>query len=238
MYQTATRQFEGPLELLVDLIDKKKLSISEISLAEIADQYLDYLKKLENFPTKEVSYFLIVASTLVLVKSRSLMPSLEISEEEKEEIDDLEKRLKIYQKFQNISEGLEKIFGNNIIFSRETLPKMPTKTSNIVFVIPRDLSVFNMNKALSDLLNIFCFQKTILPEKIIERTITLEQKIEDLTRRLQEKMSLCFSEINKKQKQSRMDIIVSFLALLELTKRKAIRTNQNEIFGEIHITQT
>jgi len=238
MHQAITKQFEGPLELLINLIEKKKLSINEISLIEITDQYLDYLKKLENFPAKEVAYFLVIASTLVLIKSRSLMPSLKISEEEEAEIDNLENRLKTYQKFQNISQGLKEIFGDKIIFSREIFLQVPAKQKNdTAFVAPKDLSVFNINKALSDLLNIFCFNKNTLPETVIEKTVTLEQKINNLIKRLQDKISLCFSEIDTNKKKNKIDVIINFLALLELTKRKIVTTSQDKIFGEIYITQ-
>ncbi|MCF7835863.1 MAG: segregation/condensation protein A [Candidatus Marinimicrobia bacterium] len=232
------KQFEGPLDLLVNLLEKKKMSINEVSLAQITDQYLSYLKKLKNFPAKEVSYFLVVASTLVLIKSRSLMPSLRISQEEEVEIEDLEKRLRLYQKIKKISNGLENAFGKKIIFSRKSFLQTPHKyKEKKIFVAPRDLSVFNIHKALSDLLNVYSFQQNVLPEKIVGKTITLEQKINELSSRLQNKISLCFSEINNNKKPCKIDVIISFLAILELTKREAIRTNQDQSFGEITITK-
>ena len=95
MYRVKLSQFEGPLAALLDLIEKRKLSINEISLAKVTDQYVEYLKSLEGFPMEEVAGFIAVASTLLLIKSSSLIPSLELSEEETGEIKDLECCLKL-----------------------------------------------------------------------------------------------------------------------------------------------
>ena len=90
MYEFKTGGFEGPLELLLDLIDRRKLSINEVSLAGITDEYIAYIRALEKFKPEEVASFLVVASTLMLVKSRSLLPQLEISDEEEADIQELE----------------------------------------------------------------------------------------------------------------------------------------------------
>src|SRR5882672_5982125 len=88
-----TPSYKGPLETLLDLIEARKLSISDISLAEVADSYLAYVEKLPEMPLAETSQFVLVASTLLLIKSRSLLPILELSEDERESVDELERRL-------------------------------------------------------------------------------------------------------------------------------------------------
>src|SRR3989344_2569286 len=85
--------FEGPLDALLDMIEGRKLSISEVSLAEVCDAYLAHIEKLPNLPLGETAQFILVASTLLLIKSRSLLPLLELSEEERESVDELERRL-------------------------------------------------------------------------------------------------------------------------------------------------
>ncbi len=103
-YQIKTDVFEGPLELLLDLVEKRKLFINEISLAQVADHYIAHLKQFEKMPVDFVSNFLIVASTLILIKSKSLLPSLDLSEEEKTDVRDLELKLKIYKKIKELSQ--------------------------------------------------------------------------------------------------------------------------------------
>jgi segregation and condensation protein A len=231
MYQVKLRQFEGPFELLIDLIDKKKLSINEVSLVEVADQYLNHLKRAEHFPLREVAAFIVVAATLMLIKSRSLMPSLKFSEEEELEIENLEEQLRLYKQFRALAGGLEKIFGKKVIFAREAFLQ-----TEIVFIEPKDLSIFKIKAALKEVLKNMP-QKEALPQTIVKKTISLEQRIDDLVKRLQTKVSMCFSEIKNSPECKKIDLIVSFLALLELTKREFIIIKQSKIFGEIEITK-
>ena len=98
-YLVNTHIFEGPLDTLLSLIEKRKLFISDISLAQVADDYISYVKGLENFPIADSAHFILIASTLVLIKSKSLLPTLTLSEEEEHSIDDLQARLREYQKY-------------------------------------------------------------------------------------------------------------------------------------------
>src|ERR1035437_6794426 len=96
-FKIKTEIFEGPLDLLLSLIEKRKLLINDIALSKVADDYIMYLQNQENFPMKDTADFLVIASTLLLIKSRSLLPGMEISEEEQYDINELEARLKIYK---------------------------------------------------------------------------------------------------------------------------------------------
>ncbi|MFH1978971.1 MAG: segregation/condensation protein A [Patescibacteria group bacterium] len=233
MYEVKLEQFNGPFELLTELIDKKKLSINEVSLAEIADQYIEYVKTIENFPTREVASFIVVATTLMLIKSRSLMPSLKLTGEEDLEIENLEEQLKLYKQFNTLARELEKIFGKKIIFGRDAY--LNTRT---VFIEPRDLSISSLEIAMEEIIKNLPKpeKKDELPETIVTKTISLEQKIESLISRVEEKMKLCFSETHDPNRVcKRMDLVISFLALLELTKRGFIIVRQGKNFGEIEI---
>ena len=86
-------EFEGPLDVLLNMIEERRLSISEINLAEVCDAYLAHLEKLPNLPLGETAQFILVASTLLLIKSRALLPMLDLSEEERESVEELERRL-------------------------------------------------------------------------------------------------------------------------------------------------
>ena len=111
-YKIKTEVFEGPLELLLDLVEKRKLFINEISLAQVADDYIAHLKQFEKMPVDFVSNFLIVASTLILIKSKSLLPTLSLTEEETHDIDELERRLKEYQKIRELSVNIKSAWAN------------------------------------------------------------------------------------------------------------------------------
>ncbi len=91
-YLVKTHIFEGPLDTLLSLIEKRKLFINDISLAQVADDYIAYIKSLNEFPIADSSHFILIASTLVLIKSKSLLPDLNLTTEEQESIDDLEDR--------------------------------------------------------------------------------------------------------------------------------------------------
>lgn len=98
-YRFQLEQFEGPLDLLLGLIEKEKLDITQVSLAEIADQFLAYIDNNENINLEQLSAFLSVATRLILIKSRALLPILTFTEEEEESIQDLEEHLRLYQIF-------------------------------------------------------------------------------------------------------------------------------------------
>ncbi|HVT74797.1 MAG TPA: segregation/condensation protein A, partial [Candidatus Paceibacterota bacterium] len=91
-------RFEGPLELLLDLIEKRKLFVNDVSLSKVADDYIGYVNNLGEFPVAEGAQFVLIASTLLLIKSKSLLPTLELTTDEQASIDDLNRRLKIYER--------------------------------------------------------------------------------------------------------------------------------------------
>jgi len=232
MYEIKTQQFEGPFNLLLELITKKELSINKISLAEVADQYINYIKELEKFPKKETSAFVVTAATLILIKSRSLIPSFEITPEEEDSIAELEKKLKIYECFHAAAKKIEKIFGKNIIFLRDnSIIEKP------IFVIPKDLSLDKLKKELTEMLKATQSEIKRLPRTKVTKIVTLEEKINDLIERLQKKASFCFSEIKTNPNCAKIDLIVSFLALLELAKRGLIIIRQERNFEDMEISK-
>src|SRR3990167_4942577 len=123
IYKVKTPGFEVPLELLLNLIDKRKLLINEILLTAFVDDFIVYAKGLEKFPVSESSNFILVASTLVLIKSKSLLPQLNLTKEEEGSMAELERRLRIYQRTRQLSRGVGILFGKNQIF----LPRPPER---------------------------------------------------------------------------------------------------------------
>src|SRR3989344_4611769 len=119
-YLVKQEKFEGALEVLLDLIDREKLSISEISLSRVTDEYILYIKSLQSIDPEELAEFLVVAAQLMLIKSRSLLPSLKLSSEEEVSIDELNRRLEELAKVRELAKELKKLEArSNHIFTRE-----------------------------------------------------------------------------------------------------------------------
>jgi segregation and condensation protein A len=227
-FQIKTEVFEGPLDLLLSLIEKRKLFINDIALSKVADDYITYLQSLEKFPIADSADFLVIASTLLLIKSRSLLPGLNLTEDEQKDIGDLEKRLKIYQRIKELSLHIKNSFGKNIIYfpePRKTIPVFSpdeTITSNNLLA-----SILSVIKALPKVENI--------PKAIVKKVISLEEMISSLTTRIQSSIKLSFREFAKVGKEERVNVIISFLAMLELVKQGIVSVKQNNQFEDIEI---
>ncbi len=226
-YQIKIEKFEGPLALLLEMIEKRKLSINDVSLADVTDQYVEYLRKLEGFPLEEVSGFVVIASTLILIKSASLIPSFELSEEEAGDVKNLERRLQIYAQIRNFAAGLGNHFGKNIMLGREAFSGV-----SFGFLEPKDLTrekLFSVLKRIIENLP----QKEILPKAIIKKVVTLEKKIEEIISRIHQQIEISFSGISAKKEK--IEVIISFLAILELIKRGFVIVEQKAVFDNIKI---
>ena len=114
-YTVKTGVFEGPLDLLLDLVTKRKLFVNDVSLSQVTDDFIKYLEGHEEFPLGESAEFIVVASTLMLIKSRSLLPMIKRTDEEEESIQDLENRLVLYAKVKELATGLKNIFGKQLM---------------------------------------------------------------------------------------------------------------------------
>ena len=235
MYSIALEKFAGPLDMLLGLVEEEKLSINEISLSQVADQYISYLKSLEEMPKDELAAFLVIASTLILIKSRSLMPGLKISEEEEIDIKDLERRLKMYKFFKELSLKLRDLnkHGRHL-FGREAYLGMQA-----VFFPPAGLNKETLAKTVEELLAAIP-QKESLPEDSIKKAVSLEEKMDELKERLEKMINVNFSAIGGfafggEEKKDKIDVIVSFLALLELVRQGFAIFEQKSVFASIEM---
>jgi segregation and condensation protein A len=232
-YNVKTHIFEGPLDTLLSLIEKRKLFISDISLAQVADDYISYVKGLENFPIADSAHFILIASTLVLIKSKSLLPTLTLSEEEEHSIEDLQARLKEYQKYKELSRHLKERFGINVEYLR-----LPSKEKIVVFTPDKNTSVSRIFETIQSVLNQMP-KKELVPKAVVKKIISLEETIENLTKRITESMKMSFKDFAGVGKVEKVNVIVSFLAMLELVKQGIIQVRQDKDFHDIEIeTQT
>lgn len=224
--------FEGPIDLLLSLIEKRKLHISTVSLSKVADEFIDYVQKLEGIPLEEIADFLNIASTLLLIKSVSLLPKFEVSDEEKVSMEELELRLKIYEMMRERSQDLKEILGKNQMhFANQT------KNFDAVFSPSKDLSASNLTSAINTLISLLP-KPTVLKEVVVKQIRKIEDVIEDLTERVKRSLKLSFKDFSGMGKEERVNVVVSFLAMLELVKQGVVNANQNNNFDDIHIETT
>lgn len=228
-YHIRLEQFEGPLDLLLSLIEREKLDITQVSLAKVADQYLEYLRNEESISLESLSSFLAIAARLILIKSRALLPILRFSDEEEESMDDLELRLKEYRRFREAAGTLGTLFGQRrVSHSRESF-----LGTRVVFYPPSGLTAADLRLHFENVLgSIPIFE--VLPEKEIRAVITLEEKIFSLQNMLSERVEASFADLTRTA-SDRVEVIVSFLAVLEMVKQRIIFVEQARFFSDIRI---
>ena len=235
VFQIKTAGFKGPFGLLLSLIEKRKLFINDISLSSVTEDYLQYINK-AGLPPAEVSNFILVASTLLLIKSRSLLPNLDLTSEEKGDIKNLEERLRLYEIFIKLGGNIKNTFGRKIIFAplerknnlrawgRTTLIFLPDER------ITKDSMMTFARNALSAMP-----QKTFLPKVEVKTVISIEEMIDKLTLRIKNAMKMNFSEFVGKSstREEKVFVIVGFLAMLELVRQGMLDVAQEIDGGDI-----
>lgn len=234
MYHVKTEKFTGPLGKLLELIEEKKLEITQISLAEVTGDFLRYVKELgEQETTGVVADFLVVAAKLLLIKSKVLLPMLELTKEEEADISDLEGRLKLYREFKVAAEHLKKVWDKkSVAHGREFLSSLGDTT---VFYPPKELAVSDLVRSVH---NLTITLQALIPESqtVTKQVVTIEQKMEELLNRFKE---IGTSEGGKQSfrnladKKSRQEVILLFLAILHLLKDRVVKVSQSETFSDI-----
>jgi segregation and condensation protein A len=227
--------FEGPLDLLLHLVQKSKIEIADISMATITEQYLDYLDRMRDFDVEIASEFLVMASTLLLIKSRALLPGPDdLGEDDEDPEQELRKRLEEYKKYKEISQKLrerEERYSN--IYHKlpeELIDENEKKNKILVDGNPHDLIKVLIRLLKNERSTIF--RERVYP--IRRQAVTIQQRIREL-RKLFSITSECrFTELFR-DKYDRSNIIITFLALLEMLKDNQISIYQNKQFGEIII---
>jgi len=224
-YTVKTQVFEGPLDLLLELVTKRKLFVNDVSLAEVTDDFIKYLDEHEKFPLGESAEFIVIASTLMLIKSRSLLPQIALTDDEEESIQDLENRLALYARVKELAAGLKSIFGKQIIFE-----KIPGRNPTIVFSPDSKTDTKNILLALERVLESLP-KKEMMPKVMVKRVISLEEMIVRLSERISKASKINFKDFHgakgKLNYEKKISVIIGFLAMLELVKRGAIRVTQD-----------
>lgn len=230
-YELRLETYQGPMDKLLELVEEKKLEITKISLAEVTADFLEFLKKLEKEGVNHslIADFLVVASKLILIKSKVLLPALTLSEEEESDIHDLEARLRIYAELKQAKEILRKEWNE--------FPEMQGREFLMnfgpVFYPPQKLTKDDLYNALTKLIQEF--EVILRPvETIKTEIISLKSKIEKIMRKITEE-PLRFK--NFAESGSRQELIVLFLAILHLIKDQLIEVNQKSNFHEMTVAK-
>lgn len=223
-----TPVYEGPLDLLLDLIEKRKLLINDISLASVTDEFLSRIQSMEEMPVGDTADFVALAATLLLIKSRSLLPLLELSGEEEQDIKELEYRLAMYQIIKNAAKNILPQSAN-YLYPGELPEREP------VYVPDATVTVSSIQAAVYKLIEGFP-QTLTLPSVAVKKIISLEEMISKMSERVSSAFRLSFKEFSGHKdggKAIKGEVIISFLALLELVKQGILRATQDTDFGDI-----
>lgn len=224
-YQIESEQFSGPLELLLQLIEQEELDITKVSLAQVAEQYLRYVQASPQIHPDELADFLVIAARLLLLKSKVLLPNLELPDEGP----DLATQLKLYKEFATAAKGIEQMIGQGrYSYAREKLPSgvLPE------FSPPPGLTVERLAELFGNVLE-HVRPLVELPQKTLERVVSIEEKIAHIRDRLVNAVKTSFRQLVGRGDKA--EAIVSFLALLELMKQRHVTLHQDELFSDITI---
>jgi len=230
-YKIKTANFEGPFGLLLNLVEQRKLFINEISLAQVTEDYLKYINSLGNLNPAEISSFLVVAAALILIKSKSLLPNLNLTEEEEGDIRNLENRLKLYELYTRLSGNIKNNFGKKIIF-----PAGERKNNFLVFLPDDQITKEIMMSFAHNVLGRIP-KKVFLPEVEVEKVVSIEEMINKLTERIQSSLKMNFKDFAGQPvtKEERIVVIIGFLAMLELVRNGILNAMQENNFEDIII---
>lgn len=227
-FSIKTEVFEGPLELLLDLVERRKLLINDISLASVTDEYMAHVAKMQEMSLPGTANFVALAATLLLIKSRSLLPVLELSEEEEGSIHELEERLRLYKIYREAAKVVGESFGFAVMHERRYVA-----SSKPIFVPDRYCAQGELRDAIYRVIQSLPITE-VKPRVQVKKVVSLEEMIERLEERIRNEFKLRFSQLIAGEKE-KGTVIVSFLAILESVKQGRVLVDQIKRFDDIEI---
>jgi len=222
-------QFEGPLDLLLSLIEERQLDITTIALAEVTEQFLQYLKQLQTIDPTALADYLSIAAKLLVIKSKAILPTLEIEEEDEDAGFDLEAKLLLYKQFKEVAKAL-KAFDNK---RKQGFLRQVTSEQRISFYPDPNITTKELHTAILTVLNSLK-ELDALPKAKLKEAISIQEKIDHLRNNLGDKIETKLSDLLKSAK-NKGEVIVTFLALLELIKQKIFVADQEALFADVVI---
>jgi segregation and condensation protein A len=220
-------QIEGPLDLILDLIEEKKMHVADVPLASIADEFIAFVRAQVAFPAGTAAQFILVAATLLLLKSKALLPIFSLSEDEEGDIKDLERRLALLAVYRTVAKRIGSYLGRPLFFGglrRDTHP---------VFAPSKDMSAKALHEAALAVLA-RAPEVERLPETAVAKVVSLEEMMARLSERIERALTLTFKDFVGTPEDKR-EIVIGFLAILELVKRGLLNAEQEAHFSEIRM---
>ena len=235
-YEIKIENFEGPLDLLCHLIEKNKLNIFEVKISDITDQYIDYIHQMEEMNLEVTSEFLIMASTLLYLKSKTLLPKDTIEEEELTE-EELLQRIIDYKKYKEASKKLKELYELNSkrkfkLPDEVQLPKQKLEKEYKKEIIPEVYANVVNNNQVRINKNARNIEKIAITD-----TYTVGSKVKDMYRELIRHKRFVFNKLFSINKHNKNEVVTAFSGLLEMSRRSKILTEQEEIFGDITVVK-
>ena len=237
-YEVKVENFEGPLDLLCHLIDKNKLDIYKISLSDITDQYIDYINNMEQQNLEVTSEFLIMASTLLYIKSRGLLPKNDEENENELTEEELLRKLVEYKSYKEIAKTLKENYNmyskrfyklpDNIKLPKQALEKVYDKEKLIKAY--KDLKQRNDSK-------INLNSKENMERIAISESVTIGSKVKIIFKELLRRPKFVFNKLFEVEKSRPIDVVTAFLGLLEMTRRNKVNVEQEENFSDIIVSK-
>ncbi len=221
-------KFAGPLDLLLQLIEEKEMEITEVSISDVTEQFLEYMEEVEQLHPEELADFLVVATRLLLLKSHALMPYLML--EEDEDPGELAAQLKMYKRYVEAMEGIEKMIDQK----RFLYGRKPVRVEQEVrFVPPEGVDADQMRIFFVDVLE--RLEPVVrIPKTAVQRVVSLREKLAQVQKMIEKGVKLHFKELMS-ESGDREEVVVTFLALLELVKQRTITIQQDAHFADMTI---
>lgn len=242
-YKLVIKNFEGPLDLLLFLITKNKMNIFDISLSELTDKYVEYLNQMSEQNIEIASSFIVMASTLLDIKARKLLPEIETTEDNEEEKiteEDMINRIIQYKKYKEISEKINDLYRENFGYFAKPFEKIKYKTKTVytgekftkeqIYSMYTSILIRNENKINKKAKEI---EKLAIYEKI-----TVKDKVKQIVKYLDSNDSMVFNSVFNVDSCSNIEVATAFLGMLELSKLKEVSLNQEYLFSDININKT
>jgi len=223
----ALQNFHGPLDLLLQLIEANELQITEVSIASVAEQFLAYLATIEEHRPEELADFLVIATKLLLLKSHALLPFLHLEGEE-EDPGELAAQLRMYKKYADATKLIEEALAKStFLYPKKATPQQPG------FFPPQSLGVSQLHDYFVEVLQ--RLEPVVrIPKAAMAKVVTLREKFFQIQELLQKEAKIHFTELLS-ESNDRAEVVVTFLALLELVKQQTVTVQQRESFADITI---
>ncbi len=227
--------FEGPLDLLMHLIEKNKMDILDIQISVITDQYLEYLKKMQEMNLEVTSEFIVMASKLIYLKSKSLLPNDNIQAEQEDDEFDLVKLLVEYKRYKECTFS----FRDRLNTYYKRLYKLPSKIDLPKSKLTKEFSKEVIPDIYREIVRKETDKKNLQADNIkrlaVSERFTVQSKIREIIRYLLKKPKFIFNKFFSTKKQEKAEVVTAFLSLLELSKMSRIKVTQDTLFGDINV---